>query len=49
MVKFVKRILKIMFNIWVLNLISILIILFLVYVIDMVYSEVDLFEGVGVG
>lgn len=38
-----------MFNIWVLNLISILIILFLVYMIDMVYSEVDLFEGVGVG
>lgn len=38
-----------MFNIWVLNLISILIILFLVYVIDMVYSKVDLFEGVGVG
>lgn len=38
-----------MFNIWVLNLISILIILFLVYVIDMVYSEVDLFEGVCVG
>lgn len=38
-----------MFNILVLNIRSNLIILFLVYVIDMVYSEVDLFEGVGVG